>query len=261
MLPSLLLALFTLLPQSDGERKKLTLPVPSTWESKRQEDASVLVPKDLAPGTAYTVVVPDLTRKLGSLQALMDAAKATLGETGTFKPAGEPGTSKNDAGWEYQVVIGTIEKNGRTILGQAVALRKGDEEGMILLISDSVETLQKYSDAFTAMVRGIGAPPPAPVAEGKVDLQYTSPEGWTPKTIDGGILLERSHSDFYDKYSYRILILPSQPLTAPLRKTFADSWTSLMKPAIETKIVPLPLVRRMKSATLSCSCTRVGGWT
>ena len=247
MLFPLLLTLCALVPQAEGDRKKLPLTAPAGWESKRQQEASVLVPKDLAAGTAYTVVIPDLTRKLGSLEALMDAAKATFAETGTFKPIGTPGTSKNDAGWDYQVVIGTIEKDGRSILGQAVALRKGEEEGLILLVSDSVETMQKYSDPFTLMVKGIGAPPPAPVAAGKVDLQYTAPDGWTSKVIEGGIIWEKAKSDFYDKFSYRIVILPSQPLTGPLRKTFVDNWASIIKPTFETRIVPLPLVRRMKS--------------
>jgi len=247
MLASLLLALCTLAPQSEGDRKRLPLTAPAGSESKRQQDASVLVPKDLAAGTAYTVVVPDLTRKLGSLEALMEAAQATFAETGIFKPVGAPGTSRNEAGWDYRVVIGTIEKNGRSILGQAVALRKGEEEGLILLVSDSVETMQKYSDPFTAMVKGIGTAAPAPVAAGKVDLQYSAPEGWTSKEVDGGVVWEKSKSDFYDKFSYRIVILPSQPLTGPLRKTFTDNWASIIKPTFETKIVPLPLVRRMKS--------------
>jgi len=248
MLIPLLLALCALVPQSEGDRKKLPLTAPAGWESTRQQEASVLVPKDLAAGTVYTVVVPDLTRKLGSLEALMEAAKATFAETGTFKPVGSPGTSKNEGGWDYRVVIGTIEKNGRSILGQAVALRKGEEEGLILVVSDSVETMQKYSDPFTVMVKGIGAPPPAaPVAAGAVDLQYTGPAGWTSKEIEGGIVWEKAKHDFYDNFSYRIVILPSQPLTGPLRKTFSDNWTSIIKPTFETKIVPLPLVRRMKS--------------
>lgn len=90
MLASLFLALWALTPQSEADRKKLPLTAPAGWESKRQQEASVLVPKDLAAGTVYTVVVPDLTRKLGSIQALMEAAKATFAETGTWKPVGVP---------------------------------------------------------------------------------------------------------------------------------------------------------------------------
>jgi hypothetical protein len=94
-------------------------------------------------------------------------------------------------------------------------------------------------------VRGVGAPPPA--AATVVDLQFKSPEGWTTRKLEGGLLLEKTKSDFYENWAYRILILPSQPLEAPLRRTFAAAWAAFIKPTIETQIVPLPLVRRMKS--------------
>lgn len=229
------LLLTALLVQAEGP-----LRLPADWPSTKQEGALVASPKDLAAGKLYTLLVPDLQRKLGSLEALIDAAKATLGEAGTFKPLHDPRRSKNDAGWDYDILIGTLEKDGKGLVAQAVVLRKGDAEAMLLVLADGAETLEKYSDPFTAMVRGYGAPK---VVEGAVDLRYTLPEGWTAKALEGGVLLQRAH----DTREYRLLILASRPLGESLQKTFLEVWAAQLKPAIQTTIVPLPLMRRMKS--------------
>ena len=229
--------LAALLLQADGP-----LRLPDGWQGAKQEGAFLASPKDLGPGKLYTLLVPDLQKKLGSLEGLMDAAKATLGEAGTFKPLHDPRRSKNDAGWDYDVLIGTLEKGEKGLVAQAVVLRKGEEEAMLLVLSDGAETLEKYSDPFTAMVRGYGAPK-AVVIEGKIDLQYTLPEGWTSKALDGGVLLQR----VLDDRDLRLLVLASRPLGDGLQKAFLEAWTAHLKPAIQTSIVPLPLMRRMKS--------------
>lgn len=235
---TLLLAALLVSAQAEGP-----LRIPADWSSSKQEGSLVASPKDLAAGRLYTLVVPDLQAKLGSLEALMDTAKATLGEAGTFKPLHEPRRSKNDAGWDYDVLIGTLEKGGKGLVAQAVVLRKGEAEALLLVLSDGAETMEKYSDAFTAVVRGYGAPKVVAV-EGKVDLQFTLPEGWTSKTLDGGLLLLQRVLDDRD---LRLLVLASRPLGDGLQKTFLETWTAQVKPAIQTTIVPLPLMRRMKS--------------
>jgi hypothetical protein len=195
-----LLAAILLLVQAEAPRKgDLPLQVPQGWESKKQEGALVIAPKDLPEGKIYTVVIPEPTRTLGSLKDLLTAAKAALGEAGTFKPLRDPAASRNDAGWEYELLIGTLEKEGGKMLAQAVVLRKGEEEGMILLLSDSVETLEKYSDAFTAMVRSTGAPksaPPAAPVAGATSfghMRFTPPPGWKSVAYANGALLQPSN--------------------------------------------------------------------
>ncbi len=206
-----------------------------------------MAPKGLADGRLYTVLVPTLTRKVGSLQGLVDAGKETLGEVGTFKPSKDPVRAKNDAGWEYDIVIGAVEKDGGAVLGQIVALQKGDDEGLVLLVTDSVETYEKYSDAFTTMIRSLGS-----VRAGKVDLQFTLPDGWTKKEEAGSILLEGSEKRWHDDGTtvFRILILPSEPLTGSLRTKFLELWASQLKPAVETSILPLPFMHRLKSGAV-----------
>src|SRR5207302_1761478 len=108
------------------------------------------------------------------------------------------------------------EKDGATLMAQVVALRKGEEEGLILLIADSVATLEKYSDPWSAMVKSIGAPKAQPKAAGAVDLKYTTPEGWKSQVLEAGVLLTRT----IDNAEFRLLLLPSQPLQSSLCKTF-----------------------------------------
>jgi hypothetical protein len=250
MLP-LLLSVLLALPQADDPGKgRLPVQVPEGWTGKRQEAAFVLTPKDLAAGKLYTVISADLTEKVGSLKGLLDAGKASLGQSGAFKPVRDPAASTSVGGWDYEVLMGPLEKDGATLMAQLVAFRKGEEEGLLITVADSVETLTKYSDGFTAIVRGVGAPKAAPLAAGKVDLRYKTPEGWVAKTLDQGVLLTEEKSDFYDKHSYRLMVLPSEPLTGSLRAKFLEVWAAQIKPGIDTTIVPLPLMRRLKSGTV-----------
>lgn len=248
-LASLSLASFQPEPPRSGG---LPLKVPEGWESTKEEAALVMTPKGLAAGTLYAVVVPVLAKKVGSLKGLIDAGKETLGEIGTFKPHKEPVHAKNDAGWEYDVVIGTVEKEGGAVIGQIVALQKGDDEGLVLLVSDSVETMGKYSDAFTTMIRSLGGGKPAPVAgrAAKVDLKFTVPDGWTKKEEAGSILLEASEQPDVIVTVFRVLILPSEPLQGSVLKTFQELWALQLKPAVESSAVPTPFMLRLKSGAV-----------
>jgi hypothetical protein len=250
MLLLLAAALLGLVQAEDPGKGRLPIQVPAGWQGKRQESAYVVVPKDLAAGKLFTVVSADLVARVGTLKGLLDAGKASLAEAGTFKPARDPAAGKSDGGWDYEIVIGTLEKDGASLVAEVLAFRKGEDEGLVLVICDSAETLTKYSDGFTALVRSVGAPKPVPAAApaaGKVDLKYTMPEGWTLKELEGCVLLDKTVDGFYDKYSLRILILPSEPLQVPLRKKFMDLWALQIKGSIETTIVPIPLMRRLKS--------------
>jgi hypothetical protein len=233
----------------------LPLQVPDGWESHRQEGALTMTPRDLGGGKLFTVVVPDVATPVGSVRGLLEAGKAALGQAATFKPANDPAGARNDAGWEYEVVIGPLEKDGKTLFAEVLGLKKGDDEGIIIVIADSVETLQKYSDPFTAMVKSLGggaaapapALAPAPVGGQGTDVKLSVPEGWTSKPVQGGVLLEKTANTFYDKYTFRVVVMTSQKLEDSLRKTFVASWGSIVSPTMDTTIVPLPLMRRLAS--------------
>jgi hypothetical protein len=243
---SLTLSLLLALAQAD---KGLPVPTPVGWESKREEAATVFNPKDLPAGKTFSVVSADLTGKVGSIKALLEAGRATLGESGKFNAHKEPVAGKSEGGWDYEVQAGTLTNDAGSLLVQIVGFRKGEAEGLILVIIDSVETLNKYADAFAGMIRGVGAPP-KPAAAVKVDLRYKLPADWAAKPLDAGLLLARERNDPYDKYSYRLMVLPSEPLTGSLRAKFLEVWAAQIKPGLETGIVPLPLVRRLKSGAV-----------
>ncbi len=253
MLTLVLSALLVLVQADEPGKGRLPVQVPEGWTGKRQEAAFVLTPKDLPAGKLYTVISADLVEKVGSIKGLLDAGKASLAESGKFTPLRDPAPGSSVGGWNYEVVMGPLAKDGATLVAQVVAFRKGEEEGLIITVADSIETLTRYSDGFTAIVRNVGAPkaaPVPPVAAGQVDLRYKAPEGWVSKTLDQGVLLAEEKSDFYTKYSYRLMILPSEPLTGSLRAKFLQVWATQIQPGIETTIVPLPLMRRLKSGSV-----------
>jgi hypothetical protein len=257
--PNLLSAMslaFVLLLSRGAAGGGLPLEVPDGWESHRQDAALTMTPRDVGSGRIFIVVVPDLTRPMGSIRALLEAGKEAVGQTGTFRPANEPVAGRNGQGWEYEVLIGPLEKDGKTLFAEVLGVKKGDDEGIIIVIADSVETLQKYSDPFTAMVGALGAsgtpatapataPAPAPASGQGTDVRFSVPAGWTAKPVDGGVLLEKAVDTMYDKYLFRIVVLGSQKLTDSLRKTYVANWTSIIGSTMETSIVPLPLMRRL----------------
>ena len=55
---------------------------------------------------------------------------------------------QSDGGWDYKVTIGALEKSGKALLAQIVALKKGELGGIVIVIADGIETMQKYSDPF-----------------------------------------------------------------------------------------------------------------
>ncbi|HXX92975.1 MAG TPA: hypothetical protein VEN81_05035 [Planctomycetota bacterium] len=244
--------------QEAKPRTELPVSAPTGWEMKDQDSTLLLTPKDLEAGKIYSVIVPGLPQKMGTVRKLLEVAKATLGEAGDFKPANEPVTAKTRQDWEFEIVIGSLTKNGRSLMAQAMGLKKGDKEGIILILSDSVPTMQKYADTFNAMVHLMDAPlptPPSPApASGTVDLTYTLPDGWTATPKEGSVLVswtnERTKGQFDQDQKCQLIILPSQPLQDSVRKTFLSFWAANLDPAFETSIAPLPMVRRLKSGVL-----------
>ena len=111
------------------------------------------------------MLVSPLQIKAGSLDEVYAASKALMGEVGAFTPVTKPQHAQSDGGWDYKVTIGALEKSGKALLAQIVALKKGELGGIVIVIADGIETMQKYSDPFVDMIRSLGGsrkPPPAP---------------------------------------------------------------------------------------------------
>ncbi len=247
---------------------ELPLQAPDGWHAERRTGGLVMTPGELAGGESYTVVVVSLAARVGSIRGLLEAGEATLRELGAFKPSADPERGKNDHGWEYEVVEGPLAKDGKSIVAKALGFKKADEEGIVLVISESAGTMKKYSGDLARLIASLGAPkaPPPPAAapvasSGKVDLKFRAPAGWTQKALEGAVLLEKTENTFYDKYTFRLLILPSEPLTGTLQKTYRESWATIVTPNLETTIAPLPLMRRLASGTVCAFDTDSGAKT
>ncbi|HXX93231.1 MAG TPA: hypothetical protein VEN81_06330 [Planctomycetota bacterium] len=245
-------------PAQDAKpRSELPLSAPAGWDRQEKDGTLALTPRDLEAGTIYTVLIPGLPQKMGTVRQLLELAKATLGQVGEFKPSNEPVGARTEGGWEFEVVIGTLAKNGKNLMAQGLGLKKGDREGIILILSDSVPTMERYSAPFNTMVRSMDAPKAAPAAApaaGGVDLVYTIPEGWTATPQAGAVVLSRSNeatrAQFQALNKYQLIILPSQPLKDSLRKTFRDLWDVQFTQSLETSVMPFPMLRRLKSGAL-----------
>lgn len=238
----------------------LPITAPDGWSSKKQEGGLVLSPRDLPTGSLYTIVVPDLAGKPGPLDDLMGTGLALLNQMGAFKPAADPQKGTTDGGWDYKLVAGALEQTDKAMFAQAVALKKGDEGGLILVLADSVATASKYTDDFAAMLKRIGAPSAGPKPTGAVDLQFTTPPGWTAKPGNGSLTLEcweNKDDNFYGSRRFlQLLILPSRPIAGDYRSTFKSAWDSIVRPVFQMTIMPLPLVRRLNSGAV---CAFDGG--
>src|SRR5262245_44633197 len=85
LLPLALVTLSALASAQD-----LPLKGPNGWQAVTHDDVLVITPKDLAAGKLYTVLVPKLVRKVGTLEGLVDEGKQTLGDVAPFKLAKGP---------------------------------------------------------------------------------------------------------------------------------------------------------------------------
>ncbi|NOK15749.1 hypothetical protein [Corallococcus carmarthensis] len=227
----------------------LPIQVPPGWSSREEDGARLLAPGDVGEGKTYAVLVPELQKQVGSLAVLVETAETLIAATGTFTPLSSPARGHNDHGWEYALVIGSLETDGKALLAQATGMKKGDEEGIVLVLADTAETMERYSEPLRTLLQGVGASSTAPPPGPDVDLRYRVPAGWTATRIESGVLLERSKNEEYQKYLFRIVILPSEPLHDSLKKTYLAKWAEFTKPVFETELTPLPLMHRLKSGT------------
>ena len=46
-------------------------------------------------------------------------------------------------------------------------------------------------------------------AEHQLHVRSRLPPGWTSKPLEGAVMLEKSQNDFYSKFAYRVIFLPS----------------------------------------------------
>jgi len=227
---------------------------PTGWKSESKDGATTLTPGDVPTGKLYAVVITMLPSKAGSLDEILAAGKAQAAEIGTFKSAIEPKTAKSDGGWDYKFDLGEIKRNDNTFVAQIMAIKKGDEGGVIIVLSDSVETMTRYADTLTESVRSMGV---AKSTAGNATLQYTMPVGWKESKVNGFPMLVKELKDDYNNYRVSLLILPTEDLAVSIRDQFVGFWNSYVTPNYETKVAPIPLMARLKTGY---ACAYDGQW-
>jgi hypothetical protein len=206
-------------PRTTADIADIPIKPPSGWKAKTDQGAMVMTPGDLAEGKVYTVLVTPLQTKAGSLDEVYEIGKKMIGEAGAYTPLSKPARAQS--------------------------------EGIVILITDRLETMQTYSDPFSNMIRSLGGSgkhPPAPEiapASGTVDLQYKVPAGWVETKKQGATVIEATKDDFYTKYRWTLVVMPSQPLHGSLRENFKDYWKALITANYDSDAVPLPLFVRL----------------
>lgn len=236
-------------------RGEVPLKAPAGWKTERQDAATVLTPGDVAEGKFYAVMVTMKEGNAGSLDEILEDGKKMAAEIGTFSPLHEPKISRSYGGWDYSFVTGTIKTTDRELMAQLMSIKKGDEGGVVVVLSESVETMTHYADTFVEMVRAMGGgkPPPSPANPGPpansgvVDLQYSVPAGWVEQKVNGFPLLVKEKNELWTKYRFSLLVFPTETLAGSIRDRFISYWKSFVTPNYETSIVPLPLMARLKS--------------
>src|SRR5262249_4381132 len=102
-----------------------------------------------------------------------------------------------------------------------------------------------YSDAFTAMVRGLGGTA-APAAGGAGGLRHRRAQGRAAGAGGGGGVLEHRQGP---PHQHPVLLLPPPPPPGRPRPAPVPRLDENVTPAAETDVAPLPFVRRLKSGT------------
>src|SRR5688572_8557248 len=173
---------------------------PAGWKADKQDGATIFTPGDVPQGKLYVVMVTMMKEKARSLDDILTDGKKMAGEVGTFKAMTKPEPFVSSGDWDYSFVLGTIEKGDRNLVAQVMAIKKADQGGVIIVLSDSIETMSLYADAFNNSVKGMGGPKRVAVpaaSTGNVDLQYNIPPGWVKQEVNGFPLLVKEKHDFY----------------------------------------------------------------
>ena len=171
-----------------------------------------------------------------------------VAEIGTFAAKADPARSTSDGGWDHQAVLGTVETKDRVLLAYLVAIKKGDEGGMVVALADGVETMTAYADAFAAMIRGMGgAKAGADPASRGGPPEHRAPAGWVETKIEGLPYLVKEKNEEWVKYRMSLLILPGEAFAGSVREQFEGFWRSYVAPNYATTVAPMPLVTRLGS--------------
>jgi hypothetical protein len=230
-------------------RIEIPFRAPPGWKVDEQDRATVLTPGDVPEGRTYRVMVTLSEPRAGTLEELLEAGKKMVAEIGTFSAKVDPARSTSAGGWDYLAVVGTVTQAERSLVVSLVAIKKGEQGGVVVVLADSVETMAVYQDAFAQMIREMGAATPASDAAkpGVVHLEFHAPAAWVETKIEGLPHLVKEKNEEWVKYRFSLLVLPGEARSGTVREQFDQLWRAYVAPNYATRIVPLPLMSRLPS--------------
>ncbi len=238
-----------LVPIRVAMRIEIPLKAPAGWKVEEQARATILTPGDVPEGKFYRVMVTLTKTTAGRLDGILEDGKKMVAEIGAFKAKADTERSTSEGGWDYKGALGTIETKDRSLLAYLVAIQKGDEGGVVVVLSDSVETMARYADALAGMIRGMGGAKPAsgPGKPGVPPVDYRTPAAWVETKLAGLPYLVKEKNEASLKYRFSLLVLPGEALAGSVRAQFDGFWRSYVTPNYVTRIAPMPLTSRLGS--------------
>jgi len=230
-------------------RIEIPLEAPAGWKLEEQDRATILTPGDVPEGKFYRVMVTLTEAKAGTLEEILEDGRKMVAEIGTFAAKAASARSTSEGGWDHQSVLGTVATKDHALLANLVAFKKGDRGGMVIVLSDGVETMTAYADAFARMIREMGGAKPesGPAKPGAIRLEYRVPAGWIETKVEGLPYLVKEKREEWVKYRLSLLVLPGEDRAGSVREQFEGLWRSYVAPNYTTGIAPLPLMRRLPS--------------
>jgi len=238
-----------LVPIRASMRIEIPLRAPAGWKVEEQDRATILTPGDVPDGRFYRVMVTLTTSTAGRLDGILEDGKKMVAEIGAFQAKGSSVRSTSEGGWDHVGVLGTIQTADRSLLAYLVAIQKGEEGGVIVVLSDGTETMARYADAFAEMIRRMGGVKAAsgPAKPDAAPPGYRVPAAWAETRLAGLPYLVKEKNEAWVKYRFSLLVLPGEALAGSVRAQFDGLWRSYVTPNFVTRIAPIPLTRRLGS--------------
>jgi hypothetical protein len=238
-----------------GQERKPT--APEGWSMQAANDGWILTPRELQSGQRFTLIINKVEEAAGTLKSFFDNLWSKFGDVEVRRA---PETLSEKAGdWDFMRGNGSLVQNGRSIQVSATALRKGEEQFAMIIVTDSAETFQRYSpEADRTLLRLLGvAKTGAPAAASGYEFEGTFPAGW--RRGDGKGFRSARLLDNQGRLVRVLTAYPSEPVQGSLERTFDVGWNRelaragihLMNPGLLAPERPQPLRLRLKNGLVA----------
>lgn len=226
---------------------------PDGWAMQAADDGWVLTPRDLKSGQRFTLVFSKVEKASGTLTAYFDSLWSGFGTAEVHRA---PETLTEKAGdWDFTRGTGSLVQNNQSVQVAVTALRKGQEQFAMFILTDSLETFQRYSqDADRTLLRLLGvANATGPAVAAGYEFDGSFPAGWT--RADGLGYRSARLLNNEGRLARMLSEYPSEAIQGSREQTFEAGWNRelaragihLMNPGLLAPERPQPLRLRLKN--------------